>query len=209
MLRVVTFVRESFSCDVEKIFELETRLFENIHNLTSSAKFVQAIRAGDLVEAERIALESPWAVNGREPHDQLSATHIAVKTKNFALLEFLERFPETNFDQGDVDGETPLFYSISRKNIEMMKFLVTKGAKTDHRSRKRGWNPIYVAATLGTIEQLEFLVDLGCDPNQQTYIRRTALTKSCWMGREDSVKVLLKHPKIDLEWKANSQRTAL
>ncbi len=29
------------------------------------------------------------------------------------------------------------------------------------------------------------------------------------MGREDSVKVLLKHPKIDLEWKANSKRTAL
>ena len=29
------------------------------------------------------------------------------------------------------------------------------------------------------------------------------------MGREDSVKVLLKHPKIDLEWKANSARTAL
>ena len=29
------------------------------------------------------------------------------------------------------------------------------------------------------------------------------------MGREDSVKVLLKHPKIDLEWRANSQRTAL
>ena len=78
------------------------------------------------------------------------------------------------------------------------------GAKLDLRSRKRGWAPIYVAATLGTVECLEYLVDLGCDPNQNTYIKRTALTKSCWMGREDSVKVLLKHPKIDLEWRANS-----
>ena len=47
----------------------------------------------------------------------------------------------------------------------MTKYLVQKGAKTDHRSRKRGWNPIYVAATLGTVECLEYLVDLGCDPN--------------------------------------------
>ena len=86
VLRVVTFVREIFTCDIDKIFELETRLFENIHNLTSSAKFVQAIRAGDLETAESIARESPWAVNGREPIDQSSAAHIAVKTDNFSLL---------------------------------------------------------------------------------------------------------------------------
>jgi len=66
---------------------------------------------------------------------------------------------------GDADGETPLFYSISHKNFEMTKFFISKGAKTDHRSKKRGWHPIYVAATLGTIECLEYLVDLGCDVN--------------------------------------------
>jgi exosome complex exonuclease RRP6 len=114
-----------------------------------------------------------------------------------------------NFDIGDADGETPLFYSISSKQFEITKYLVSRGAKTDHKSRKRGWNPIYVAATLGTIECLEYLVDLGCDVNMPTTIRRTALTKTCWMGLADSLKVLLKHPKIDLEWKANSERTAL
>ena len=91
----------------------------------------------------------------------------------------------------------------------MTKFFVSKGAKTDHKSKKGGWHPIYVAATLGTIECLEFLVELGCDVNQRTNMKRTALTKTCWLGREDSVKVLLKHPKIDLELKANSERTAL
>ena len=40
-------------------------------------------------------------------------------------------------------------------------------------------------------------------------MQRTALTKACWMGRSDSVAVLLKHPKIDLNLQANSQRTAL
>lgn len=45
--------------------------------------------------------------------------------------------------------------------------------------------------------------------NEPTLIKRTALTKTCWMGRSDSVKILLKHPLINLEHKANSERTAL
>ena len=91
----------------------------------------------------------------------------------------------------------------------MTKFFVSKGANLSKLSTKRGWSPLYVAATLSTIESLEYLVSLGCDVNLPTFIKRTALTKTCWMGREDSVKVLLKHPGINLEWKANSERTAL
>lgn len=198
--RVVTHVKEYFSCEVEKLYIQETRLFENIHHLTSSAQFILAVRKGDLDTATKIAHESTWAVNGREPHDQqLSSAHIAVKNNDFGLLHFLAQFPEIDFDIGDADGETPLLYSISSKNFEMTKWLISKGAKIDHKSRKRGWNPIYVAATLGTIECLEYLVQLGCEVNATTFIRRTALTKACWMGREDSVKVLLKHPKINLE----------
>lgn len=208
--RLVSFVRDYFACDAEKLYAQEERVFENIHNLTSSALFIQAVRKGDLDRAKQIAIDSPWAVNGREPHDQqLSAGHIAVKNNDFGLMEFLSTLPDISFDLGDADGETPLLYSISHKNFAMTKFLVSKDVQLDVRSRKRGWNPIYVAATLGTIECLEYLVQLGCEVNQPTYIRRTALTKACWMGREDSVKVLLKHPKINLEQKANSERTAL
>jgi ankyrin repeat protein len=115
-----------------------------------------------------------------------------------------------NFDIEDSDGETPLIYSISSKHtFEMTKFLISKGADKNHKSRKRGWNPVYVAATLGTVECLEYLVSIGCDVNQPTCMDRTALTKAVWMARVDSLKVLLKHPQIDLEWKANQGRTAL
>jgi uncharacterized protein len=111
------------------------------------------------------------------------------------LLKFLANFKEINFDITDADGETPLLYSISHKNLEMTKFLIEEGnVDLDKQSLKRGWHPIYVAATLGTTECLEYLVSLGCDVNKRTYIGRTALTKSAWMGREDSVKMLLKHP---------------
>ena len=56
---------------------------------------------------------------------------------------------------------------------------------------------------------MEFFIGLGVDVNQETYMKRTALTKSAWIGRVDAVKILLKHPKINLEQPANDERTAL
>lgn len=53
------------------------------------------------------------------------------------------------------------------------------------------------------------MVELGCDVNEETKIKRTPLTKSAWMGRGDVLEVLLRHPKINLEHKANDDRTAL
>lgn len=122
---------------------------------------------------------------------------------------FLDTIPGLNFDLDDADGETPIYYSLSGKRIEMTRFLVSKGVDLAHKSIGSGWTPVYVAATLGTIEALEYLVSLGCDVNEPTKIMRTPLTKTAWMGRTDSVKVLLKHPLINLEHKANSERTAL
>ena len=55
-----------------------------------------------------------------------------------------------------------------------------------------------MAATLGNIETLEYLVGLGCDVNAETNLKRTALTKVCWMGKADTLAVLLKHPKVNL-----------
>ena len=125
------------------------------------------------------------------------------------LLEFLDTFPHFDFDIPDADGETPIFYAISSKRFDMVKFLVAHGVSLSHKSIKNEWTPVYVAATLGNEEILKYLIELGCDINVQTGIKRTALTKACWMGKTETVKVLLSHPKIDIEHKANSDRTAL
>jgi ankyrin repeat protein len=64
----------------------------------------------------------------------MSAGHIAVKNKDFKLLKWLSQFPDINLDLNDADGETPIIYSISSKQFEMTKFLVSKGAKLEHKS---------------------------------------------------------------------------
>ena len=91
----------------------------------------------------------------------------------------------------------------------MVKFFVEKGARLNHTSIKNNWHPIYIAACLGKVEVLEYLLSFGLDPNKQTGLKRTALTKACWLGRTDSVEVLLRHPNINIDHQANGKRTAL
>lgn len=125
------------------------------------------------------------------------------------MLKFFETLDHFDFDLEDVDGETPLFKAIAKSQFEMVKFFVEKGARLTHTSIKNRWNPVYIAACLGSLETLKYLLSFGLDPNQATGLKRTALTKACWLGRVDSVKELLKHKDIKIDHKANGERTAL
>ena len=171
--------------------------------MTSSAEFLKAVRAKDIEDARRIATLNPWAVRGSEALDlRLTAAHIAVKAKDWEMLRFFETLENFDFDQGDVQGETPLIKAIVGKDLDIVKFLVSKGARLSFSNQavKPSWNPVYVAACLGTQETLEYLLGLGLDPNEETSMQRTALTKACWMGREENVRVLLAHPDIKIDF---------
>ena len=114
------------------------------------------------------------------------------------ILNFFETLEHFDFDLPDADGVTPLFKAISTKRLDLVKFFVEKGAGLKRRSYKNSWGVVYIAATLGTVEILEYLVGLGCDVNAETALKRTALTKVCWMGKQDTLAALLKHPKVNL-----------
>lgn len=62
---------------------------------------------------------------------------------------------------------------------------------------------------MGSVECTEYLLSFGLDPNLPSGLKRTALTKACWLGRTDTVRFLLKHPNIDINHRANGERTAL
>jgi ankyrin repeat protein len=81
------------------------------------------------------------------------------------MLRFFETLPHFDFDLSDSDGESPLFYAIVKKNLEMVKFFVAKGADLNRRSATNKWSVVYIAATLGNTETLEYLISLGCDVN--------------------------------------------
>ena len=125
------------------------------------------------------------------------------------ILKFFETLDNFDFDLPDSEGESALFTAIYKKRLDLVKFLVSKGADVHRRSYRAKYDVVYVAACLGDVETLQYFIDIGCDVNLQNQMQRTALTKACWMGRADSVAILLKHPKIDVNLQANGQRTAL
>ena len=125
------------------------------------------------------------------------------------MLKFFETLSYFDFDLPDVDGETPIFKAIARNKFDIVKFLVSKGANLDNVSYKNKWSVVYIAACMSSVECLEYLLSFGLDPNRPTGLKRTALTKACWLGRVDSVKHLLKHPDIKIDHQANGLRTAL
>lgn len=115
------------------------------------------------------------------------------------MLHFFETLPNFDFDLPDVDGETPLFRAIGKRKFEIVKFLVSKGVNLNTVSHKNGYNVIYIAACLSSVEILEYFLSFGLNPNIPTVLKRTALVKACWLGRADSVKLLLKHPDIKID----------
>lgn len=106
--------------------------------------------------------------------------------------------------------ETPLLFSISKHRLPMTKFLVENGANVNVVCPKTGFYALYTAAVQGTPDCLEYLLSLGLDINLRTKRKATALTKTAWLGRTDCLRLMLNHPKIDLEQKTQGfQATAL
>ena len=64
------------------------------------------------------------AVRASEPHDQqLTAAHIAVRSKDMEpleILKFFETLDHFDFDLPDADGETPLFTAIAKKRLDLV-----------------------------------------------------------------------------------------
>ena len=52
------------------------------------------------------------------------------------MLQFFETLDHFDFDLPDADGETPLFYAIGKKRLDLVKFFVAKGADLKHTSIK-------------------------------------------------------------------------
>lgn len=67
--RLIRHVQGAFPVDILKMVAQEERLFKNVHHLTSSAQFLQAVRARDLDKARQIVQLNPWAVRASEAND--------------------------------------------------------------------------------------------------------------------------------------------
>lgn len=80
-----------------------------------------------------------------------------------------------NINQQDKYGRAPLHVSAAVDYVEMVEFLVSKGADVNIRTTDEEQTPIHFAAKNDACKSLKALIALGVDVNCRDYQDRTPL----------------------------------
>jgi len=75
-------------------------------------------------------------------------------------------------------GKTPLMVAVSNGNIDMVRYLVLKGANINVKDKLFGDTPLMVAASNGNIDMVRYLVSKGADINAKDRFGKTPLNKA-------------------------------
>lgn len=83
-----------------------------------------------------------------------------------------------DINQQDKYGRAPLHVSAAVNYVEMVEFLVSKGANVDIRTTEELQTPIHFAAKNDACKSLKALISYGVDVNCRDYQERTPLQVS-------------------------------
>ncbi|MCP4981490.1 MAG: hypothetical protein GY935_13460 [Gammaproteobacteria bacterium] len=112
-------------------------------------------------------------------------------------------------DSKDAAGQTALMYAAENGRIEVVKYLVSKGADVDAIAGGfgRGTALIYAAST-NRLEVISYLIKSGADVNAVTKHNETALVWATAKGHLEAAKLLLENG-ADITIKNKKDQTAI
>ncbi|MDD5326918.1 MAG: ankyrin repeat domain-containing protein [Phycisphaerae bacterium] len=123
------------------------------------------------------------------------------------VRDFLRNDPNmVNATQGDYNT-TPLHYATSSGQIEMVKFLIEKGADVNAGYPQKP-TPLHLAALQGHLEVAEMLINKGAEVNAKDNFGFTPLFLATEKGSKDMVELLIAKG-TDVNVKNNNGKTAL
>jgi uncharacterized protein len=85
----------------------------------------------------------------------------AAKRGDLAALRTAIR-PDTNLNDVDSQGWTPLFHAANQGNIEALKLLILAGADVNH-GKETGFTALFSAVSGGHIEAVRTLLNAGAE----------------------------------------------
>ncbi|EAY14432.1 hypothetical protein TVAG_426250 [Trichomonas vaginalis G3] len=121
-----------------------------------------------------------------------TALHLAVIKNRKDLVEFLISHG-ANINVIDLNGLTPLFYSIQQNNEEIKDLLMSNGASIDFKPNEHGKHAIHIAAENDDLEMIQFLLSLGENINIKDKNGATPLHYAALDGCAKTVDFLVSH----------------
>ncbi|WP_250295256.1 ankyrin repeat domain-containing protein [Wolbachia endosymbiont of Oedothorax gibbosus] len=118
----------------------------------------------------------------------------ALRAGNANQIEELIRGGANVNAYGRMGQDTTLTVAIERGNIDIVKFLISKGA--DVNMKNRGWAPLRKAISYDDAELVRILIEAGADVNEKVDSRHTVLNFAIGYSEITSTecsKILTKH----------------
>ena len=130
----------------------------------------------------------------------------AVRLNDIVLVEALID-DDTDFNEGDNLGETPLHDAAVRGYEEIASLLIEKGADVNARD-VRGLTPVHMAAWSGYRDMVALLITNGADINARDKDGVTPLHAAAVAGRKETVALLIEKG-VDVNSKNQNNVTPL
>lgn len=86
--------------------------------------------------------------------------------------------------------ETPLTYAINIPDVEMVRFLIDKGANVNY-SDNNGMTPLMFAIKLGNLELVSILINAGADINDEDNFNQNIVMYAAQESQYEILKILL------------------
>lgn len=103
---------------------------------------------------------------------------------------FFTTAPRAHANASYGQGASPLYWAVTRKNVEIVKLLIAKGARVNEMNPSYG-SPLLEACKVGSEEIIEILLKNGASVHAEDDIRWTPLLRASLKGNLKLVKRLI------------------
>jgi len=115
------------------------------------------------------------------------AIFTALREDSLRALDSLLASPQTQIDEPNAQGETPLMIAAIRGSLPAAKALVKRGASVN----RKGWTPLHYACSGPDNGVAAFLIEQGAELNARSENGTTPLMMAARYGNSDLVPLLI------------------
>ena len=134
---------------------------------------------------------------GADPHLRnfmgRNLLHAAAEGGNSSIMRSMLSYDIDINSKDDESSVTPLMIAVKRNHVEVVKYLLQKGADISLTTESNKRNALHIASQYGSVEAMEMLLSYDLRPDSRDVEGNTPLACAAASGQIEAVNCLLKH----------------